>query len=132
MATLHETLEEITLFRGMTEEDIDSIASNTVIRQFPKNTVIVIGFLGLWRHAAGSAAPCQTRFLHYSCAGKHVDYRFGKRNRFMTKLSHADLEAITRDFTNAFNEEVAADIGMHPGDIPTRFKQELLPLTGRW
>ena len=41
MATLNETLEEITLFRGMTKEDIDSIASNTVIRQFPKNTVIV-------------------------------------------------------------------------------------------
>ena len=41
MATLHETLEEITLFRGMTPEDLDSIASNTVIRQFPKNTVIV-------------------------------------------------------------------------------------------
>ena len=41
MATLNETLEEITLFRGMTKEDLDSIASNTVIRQFPKNTVIV-------------------------------------------------------------------------------------------
>jgi CRP/FNR family cyclic AMP-dependent transcriptional regulator len=41
MATLNETLEEITLFKGMTKEDIDSIASSTVIRQFPKNTVIV-------------------------------------------------------------------------------------------
>jgi len=39
MATLSETLEEITLFRGMKQEDIDSIASSTVIRQFPKNTV---------------------------------------------------------------------------------------------
>jgi len=41
MASLSETLEEITLFRGMSEEDIESIASQTVIRQFPKNTVIV-------------------------------------------------------------------------------------------
>jgi len=41
MATLSETLEEITLFKGMTKEDIDSIAASTVIRQFPKNTVIV-------------------------------------------------------------------------------------------
>jgi CRP/FNR family transcriptional regulator, cyclic AMP receptor protein len=41
MATLNETLEEITLFKGMTKEDIDSIAASTVIRQFPKNTVIV-------------------------------------------------------------------------------------------
>jgi hypothetical protein len=36
MATLNETLEEITLFRGMSEEDIENIASQTVIRQFPK------------------------------------------------------------------------------------------------
>ena len=41
MATLSETLEEITLFKGMTKDDLDSIASNTVIRQFPKNTVVV-------------------------------------------------------------------------------------------
>ena len=41
MATLSETLEEITLFKGMTKEDIDSIAASTVIRHFPKNTVIV-------------------------------------------------------------------------------------------
>jgi len=41
MATLSETLEEITLFKGMTKEDIDSIAASTVIRQFPKKPVIV-------------------------------------------------------------------------------------------
>ena len=41
MTTLSETLEEITLFRGMSKEDIDSIASKTVIRQYPKNTVVV-------------------------------------------------------------------------------------------
>jgi CRP/FNR family cyclic AMP-dependent transcriptional regulator len=41
MTTISETLEEITLFRGMSKEDIDSIASKTVIRQYPKNTVVV-------------------------------------------------------------------------------------------
>ncbi len=29
------------MFRGMSKEDIDSIASKTVIRQYPKNTVVV-------------------------------------------------------------------------------------------
>ncbi len=41
MATLNETLEDISLFRGMSEDDIERVASQTVIRQFPKNTVIV-------------------------------------------------------------------------------------------
>jgi CRP/FNR family cyclic AMP-dependent transcriptional regulator len=41
MTTLSETLEEITMFRGMSKEDIDSVASKTVIRQYPKNTVVV-------------------------------------------------------------------------------------------
>ena len=41
MATLNETLEDITLFRGMSEDDLDGVAAQTVIRQFPKNTVIV-------------------------------------------------------------------------------------------
>jgi CRP/FNR family cyclic AMP-dependent transcriptional regulator len=41
MTTLSETLEEITMFRGLSKEDIDNIASKTVIRQYPKNTVVV-------------------------------------------------------------------------------------------
>ena len=41
MSTLTDTLEEITLFRGMSQEDIESVAAQTAIRQFPKNTVIV-------------------------------------------------------------------------------------------
>ncbi len=41
MASLNETLREIALFRGMDEDEIDSVAAQTVIRQFPRNTVIV-------------------------------------------------------------------------------------------
>lgn len=41
MASLTETLSKTTLFSGMDEADIEMVASQTVTRQFPKNTVIV-------------------------------------------------------------------------------------------
>ncbi len=41
MATLTETLNRTSLFQGFDADDIDNVASQTVIRQFPKNTVIV-------------------------------------------------------------------------------------------
>jgi len=41
MANLNETLEDITLFRDMSEDDLSAVIAQTVIRQFPKNTVIV-------------------------------------------------------------------------------------------
>lgn len=41
MDTLTETLGKTSLFSGMGSEDIQVVASQTVIRQFPKNTVIV-------------------------------------------------------------------------------------------
>ncbi len=41
MATLTETLIKTTLFDGFDATDIENVASQTVIRQFPKNTVIV-------------------------------------------------------------------------------------------
>lgn len=41
MSTLTDTLEDITLFSGLDEEDINRVASHTVIRKFPKNTVVV-------------------------------------------------------------------------------------------
>ena len=41
MTLLTETLRKTTLFSGMDEADIDMVASQTVTRQFPKNTVIV-------------------------------------------------------------------------------------------
>ena len=41
MASLIETLKKTALFIGMDEADIGAVASQTVIRQFPKNTVIV-------------------------------------------------------------------------------------------
>lgn len=41
MPTLTETLSKTTLFEGLDAKDIDDVASQTVIRQFPKNTVIV-------------------------------------------------------------------------------------------
>ncbi len=41
MATLIEALVSTSLFDGFETKDIDSVASQTVIRQFPKNTVIV-------------------------------------------------------------------------------------------
>jgi len=41
MTLLTETLKKTTLFSGMDEADIDMVASQTVTRQFPKNTVIV-------------------------------------------------------------------------------------------
>ena len=41
MSALTDTLEDITLFRDLDEDDIQKVASQTVIRQFPKNTVVV-------------------------------------------------------------------------------------------
>ena len=41
MATLTETLGKTALFSGMDAADIEMVASQTVTRQFPKNTVIV-------------------------------------------------------------------------------------------
>jgi CRP/FNR family cyclic AMP-dependent transcriptional regulator len=41
MASLTETLSKTALFSGMDEADIEMVASQTVTRQFPKNTVIV-------------------------------------------------------------------------------------------
>jgi CRP/FNR family cyclic AMP-dependent transcriptional regulator len=41
MTTLTETLMKTALFSELNESDIESVASQTVIRQFPKNTVIV-------------------------------------------------------------------------------------------
>jgi len=41
MATLPETLTKTDLFTGLDDADIKMVASQTVLRQFPKNTVIV-------------------------------------------------------------------------------------------
>lgn len=41
MASLTETLGKTSLFNGLDASDIENVASQTVIRQFPKNTVIV-------------------------------------------------------------------------------------------
>jgi CRP/FNR family cyclic AMP-dependent transcriptional regulator len=41
MTLLTETLKKTALFSGMDEADIEMVASQTVTRQFPKNTVIV-------------------------------------------------------------------------------------------
>jgi len=41
MTLLIETLKKTALFSGMDEADIETVASQTVTRQFPKNTVIV-------------------------------------------------------------------------------------------
>jgi CRP/FNR family cyclic AMP-dependent transcriptional regulator len=41
MPSLTETLTKTSLFSGMDEADIETVASQTVTRQFPKNTVIV-------------------------------------------------------------------------------------------
>ena len=41
MLSLTETLTKTALFEGMRIEDIDSVSALTVIRQFPKNTVVV-------------------------------------------------------------------------------------------
>lgn len=41
MSALTDTLEDITLFRDLDADDIQKVASQTVIRQFPKNTVVV-------------------------------------------------------------------------------------------
>jgi CRP/FNR family cyclic AMP-dependent transcriptional regulator len=41
MATLTETLSNTSLFQGFDAEDIENVASQTIIRQFPKNTVVV-------------------------------------------------------------------------------------------
>lgn len=41
MASLTETLGKTSLFNGLDAGDIENVASQTVIRQFPKNTVIV-------------------------------------------------------------------------------------------
>jgi len=41
MAAIMETLTKTSLFSGMDPEDIDIVASQTVIKKFPKNTVIV-------------------------------------------------------------------------------------------
>ena len=41
MATLTETLTNTSLFQGFAADDIENVASQTVIRQFPKNTVVV-------------------------------------------------------------------------------------------
>jgi len=41
MTTLTETLTNTSLFEGFDARDIENVASQTVIRQFPKNTVVV-------------------------------------------------------------------------------------------
>ena len=41
MATLTETLTKTSLFEGFDADDIENVASQTVIRQFPKNTLVV-------------------------------------------------------------------------------------------
>ena len=41
MTVLTETLKKTALFSGMDEADIEMVASQTITRQFPKNTVIV-------------------------------------------------------------------------------------------
>ena len=41
MATLPETLTKTDLFSGLDDADIEMVASQAVLRQFPKNTVIV-------------------------------------------------------------------------------------------
>lgn len=41
MASLTETLSKTSLFNGLDAGDIENVASQTVTRQFPKNTVIV-------------------------------------------------------------------------------------------
>jgi CRP/FNR family cyclic AMP-dependent transcriptional regulator len=41
MTLLTETLKKTALFSGMDDADIETVASQTVTRQFPKNTVIV-------------------------------------------------------------------------------------------
>jgi len=41
MAAIMETLSNTSLFSGMDPEDIDVVASQTVVKKFPKNTVIV-------------------------------------------------------------------------------------------
>jgi CRP/FNR family cyclic AMP-dependent transcriptional regulator len=41
MATLTETLTNTSLFQGFDADDIANVASQTVIRQFPKNTLVV-------------------------------------------------------------------------------------------
>jgi CRP/FNR family cyclic AMP-dependent transcriptional regulator len=41
MASITETLTKTALFSGMDDADIESVVSQTVTRQFPKNTVIV-------------------------------------------------------------------------------------------
>ncbi len=41
MPSLTETLTKTALFGGMATEDVDSVAALTVIRQFPKNTLVV-------------------------------------------------------------------------------------------
>ncbi|MFT4606941.1 MAG: CRP/FNR family cyclic AMP-dependent transcriptional regulator [Urechidicola sp.] len=41
MGSLTETLAKTALFEGMSVKDIDSVAALTVIRQFPKNTVVI-------------------------------------------------------------------------------------------
>ena len=41
MASLTDTLTKTALFEGMGMDDVDSVAALTVIRQFPKNTVVV-------------------------------------------------------------------------------------------
>ncbi len=41
MASLTETLSKTSLFKGLDAGDIENVASQTVTRQFPKNTVIV-------------------------------------------------------------------------------------------
>ena len=41
MASLTETLAKTALFEGMGPDDVNSVAALTVIRQFPKNTVVV-------------------------------------------------------------------------------------------
>ena len=41
MATLTETLTNTSLFQGFDADDIENVASQTVIRHFPKNTVVV-------------------------------------------------------------------------------------------
>ena len=41
MTVLTETLKKTALFSGMDEADIEMVASQTITRQFPKNTVVV-------------------------------------------------------------------------------------------
>ena len=41
MAAVTETLTNTSLFSGLAPDDLEEVASQTVIKKFPKNTVLV-------------------------------------------------------------------------------------------